>query len=130
MLFGVAGVVTMIAPAMASTFVGGNDFPWPNADMNSMAELKFYYCNCTDYPAYEINEQIGGNTTHNIKFSWPSINYNGDGNAEAWKNGATGKWPVDTEPAVGSIAWWAAASNNDYFGYLAIVASVTNNGNT
>jgi surface antigen len=58
------------------------------------------------------------------------LSFCGSGYAEAWKNGATGKWPVDTEPPVGSVAWWAAASNNDYFGYLAIVASVTNNGNT
>jgi surface antigen len=129
MLLGVAGVVTMKVPAMASTSVGGNDYPWPNADMNSLSPLKFYYRNCTDYAAYEINEQMGGNTTNNIKFSWSSINYNGDGNAEAWKKGATGKWPIDTRPAVGSVAWWAATSNNKY-GHVAIVASVSNNGNT
>jgi hypothetical protein len=101
MLFGVADVVTMIVPAMASTSVGGHDCPWPNADMNSMLALIFYYRNCTNYAAYEINEQIGGNSTHNIKFSWSSINYNGDGSAEAWKNGTTGKSTVETKPAVG-----------------------------
>ena len=130
MLFGVVATLSMKAPAMASTSVGGNDYPWPNADMNSLSPLKFNYRNCTDYAAYEINEQMGGNTTNNIKFSWSSINYNGDGNAYAWKNGATGKWPIDTKPAVGSVAWWAPSSKNGGFGHVAIVASVSNNGNT
>lgn len=130
MLFGILGTLPMIVPAIASTSVGGNDYPWPNADMNSLSPLKFNYRNCTDYAAYEINEQMGGNTTNNIKFSWSSINYNSDGNAYAWKDGATGKWPIDTKPAVGSVAWWAAAPNNGNFGHVAIVASVSNNGNT
>ena len=101
--------MTMKVPAIASTSVGGNDNPWPNADMNSMLALMFYYRNCTNYAAYEINEQMGGNSTRNIKFSWSSINYNGDCNAEAWKNGTTGKSPADTKPAVGSVASWAAS---------------------
>ena len=129
LLFGATATLMTIAPAKASTSVGGNDYPWPNADMNSFSPLKFNYRNCTDYAAYEINEQMGGNTTNNIKFSWSSINYKGDGNAEAWKNGATGKWPVDTNPVVGSVAWWAATNNNKY-GHVAIVASVSNKGNS
>ena len=130
MFFGVVAMLSVTAPAMASTSVGGNDYPWSNADMNSLSPLRFYHRYCTDYVAYEINEQMGGNTTNNIKFSWSSINYNGDGNAEAWKNGATGKWLVDTKPAVGSVAWWAAAYDNGNLGHVAIVASVSNNGNT
>lgn len=131
-LLGVSAVTTIetTESVMASSSVGGNDYPWPNANMNSLSPLKFNYRNCTDYAAYEINEQMGGNTSNNIKFSWSNINYKGDGNAEAWKNGATGKWPVDTKPAIGSVAWWAAASNNHYLGHVAIVSSVSNNGNT
>jgi len=45
-------------------------------------------------------------------------------------NGVTGKWPVDSKPAVESVTGWAAVSNNDYFGHLAVVASISNKGNT
>jgi len=125
-----AGTHTANVAAPHATSVGGNDYPWPTASMNSLSPLRFYYRNCTDYAAYEINEQLGGNTTNNIQFSWSNINYKGDGNAEAWANGASGKWPVNTTPAAGAVAWWAASPSNGNLGHVAIVASVSNSGGT
>jgi surface antigen len=144
-MIGVPTALTAISqdPVQASTSVGGNDYPWGNYDgpgsdpatwtwynpsgTSDLSPLGFGFRNCTDYAAYEINEQMGGNTTNDIKFSWSSINYKKDGNAEAWKNGAAGKWPVNATPAVGAVAWWAAAKNNDDLGHVAIVASIEYN---
>ena len=115
-------------PAQAAS-VGGNDYPWPTASMSSLSPLRFYYRECTDYAAWEINEQMGGSTS-NIKFSWPNIESSGSGNAVNWKQGAInnyGAGSVNATPAVGSVAWWGAHSWNGNLGHVAIVAQVNYN---
>jgi surface antigen len=127
-------VVAAAGPALASTAVGTNDYPWSSANMNQLSPLRFDYRNCTDYAAYEINEQMGGTTSGSgIKFDWAKIESGGVGDALAWKQGAINNYganSVNGTPAIGSIAWWAAAPANDGYGHVAIVSSVTNNGNT
>src|SRR4051812_28085855 len=34
-----------------------DDYPWPNANPNSLSPLRFNYRNCTDFVAWRLNEQ-------------------------------------------------------------------------
>ena len=136
-------------PAFASSSVGGNDYPWgsydgPGSDpatytwfnpsgTSSNSPLGFGYRNCTDYVAYELNEQMGGNTTNNIKFSWSKFGFaNGNGNAVGWEAQTVaelGSKAVSGTPAVGAVAWWNGSWGGGY-GHVAIVANVTYSGSS
>jgi len=119
------------APAAAS--VGTNDYPWANQTKDSaLSPLGFYYRECTDYAAWEINEQMGGDTTH-ILFKWANIESGGSGNAVNWKQGAINNYganSVNATPAVGSVAWWNSGDwTGDSAGHVAIVSQVDYNTN-
>jgi hypothetical protein len=141
----VAASIATATPAAAS--VGTNDYPtaWQNAtdcsgtygeyswciDGNDISPLGFGYRNCTDYAAYELNEQMGGDTGNNKKFSY-SIDGFTNGDASGWQAAIINKFGASASngtPAVGSVAWYAAAANNSYFGHVAIVTGVTYNSN-
>ena len=132
--------VAFAAPTQASTSVGGNDYPWSGAvacpdygqyswceNGNDISPLGFGYRNCTDYAAYELNEQMGG-TVSDPKFSYSAFGFN-NGNAVGWKTAITNKLggaAANSTPAVGSVAWYDS-SWGDGYGHVAIVASILYN---
>ncbi|USX52789.1 CHAP domain-containing protein [Lentzea sp. HUAS12] len=124
-----AGLFALIAgllwPTPAQAL--GNDYPWPNANMNQLSPLRFNYRNCTDYAAWTLNVQLGGSTS-NIRFDWGSIQANNSGHARDWRQGALNRGkPVNDTPARGAVAWWGASQGGG-FGHVAIVAEVLNGG--
>lgn len=124
--YGTAAAAPASPPAAEAT-IGGNDYPWPTADMDRMSPLRFAYRNCTDYVAFKLNQQLGGSLS-DVKFDWSTINYQGDGNARAWRQGAAGKYMVDDKPGLGSVAWWGNAAGG--YGHTALVVAVAADGNS
>ncbi|MGN9909325.1 CHAP domain-containing protein [Phytohabitans sp. LJ34] len=107
----------------------GDNYPWPNANMDALSPLRFAYRNCTDYAAWTINTQMGG-SIGDYRFQWANIQYNGSGHAREWRMGAISRGiPVNGNPQRGAVAWWGSAYGGDY-GHVAIVADVRNGGNT
>jgi surface antigen len=121
-----SAVLMTIVMAMATSTPAhalGDDYPWPNANMNSYSPLGFAYRNCTDYAAWTINTQLGG-SVGNIRFRWSDIQSGGSGHARDWRQGAINRGkPVDGTPAKGAVAWWGAGYGGGY-GHVAIVAEV------
>jgi hypothetical protein len=125
--------------------IGTNDYPsaWQTAtdcsgtygeyswcvSGSDISPLGFGYRNCTDYAAYELNEQLGG-TVSNPKFSFSAFGFNpSDGNAAGWKSAITaklGNQAANNTPAVGSVAWYNSTWGGG-FGHVAIVSGVTYN---
>jgi len=97
-----------------------------------LSPLLFGYRNCTDYAAWEINEELGGVSADGpFKFTWSSIESGGHGNAADWEQGAIehyGASSVNEIPTVGSVAWWGTVAHG--LGHVAVVTSVSNNGST
>jgi surface antigen len=96
-----------------------------------MSPLDFAYRNCTDYAAWEINEELNV-TRAPFRFTWSNIESDGHGDAADWEQGAIqnyGANSVDEIPTAGSIAWWGKEVA-DGLGHVAIVASVSNDGST
>ena len=138
-----APVVVIIAAAgqaVASTTVGGNDYPWSAAtdclatygeyswceNGNDISPLGFGYRNCTDYVAYELNEQLGG-TVSSPKFSFGVFGFNSsDGNADGWKTAITnhlGASAANNTPAIGSVDWYDSSWGGG-FGHVVLIASL------
>jgi surface antigen len=94
-----------------------------------MSPLDFAYRNCTDYAAWEINEELDV-TKAPYRFTWSNIESDGHGDAADWEQGAIqnyGANSVDEIPTAGSIAWWGKEAAHG-LGHVAIVASVSNDG--
>lgn len=118
--------VEAAASAAAVQPVGGDDYPWKFASMDAMSPLRFAYRNCTDYVAFKLNQQLGGNLA-DIRFDWSSINAGGNGHASAWRDGAAGKYMVDQVPLPGAVAWWGTSVAGGY-GHVALVTAVSADG--
>ncbi len=132
--------------ARPSAFTPGDNYPWANengpgtnpatytwtdAAGDAMSPLGFAYRNCTDYAAWEINEELDV-TRAPFRFTWSNIESDGHGDAADWEQGAIqnyGANSVDEIPTAGSIAWWGKEVA-DGLGHVAIVASVSNDGST
>lgn len=122
----VAGSLVVAGPPANAL---GDNYPWPNANMNQFSPLGFAYRNCTDYAAWTINTQLGGSTS-DIRFRWSDIQSGGSGHARDWRQGAISRGKaVDQAPARGSVAWWGANFGGGY-GHVAVVAEVRDGGNT
>ena len=142
MLFGTTtAIVTVTSAGVAKASVGTNDYPWSGAaDCHTtygiyswclsnydLSALGFGYRNCTDYAAYELNEQLGG-TVPNPKFTYTAYGFS-NGNAAGWKSAITaklGSQAANGTPATGSVAWWGTEVGSG-FGHVAIVTGVNYN---
>ena len=138
------GVPWSSTTARPSAFTPGDNYPWANengpgtnpatytwtdAAGDAMSPLDFAYRNCTDYAAWEINEELDV-TKAPYRFTWSNIESDGHGDAADWEQGAIqnyGANSVDEIPTAGSIAWWGKEAAHG-LGHVAIVASVSNDG--
>ena len=132
---GLLGV--MASAGVASATVGTNDYPyagysgpgtnpagsyWTDSSGNAVSPYGYYYRNCTDFVAWRLHNDNG--------FAFPG----GIGNGAAWGTWAQSHgYTVDTTPAAGAVAWWAANTlDNGYnvgsFGHVAYVDGVNANG--
>jgi surface antigen len=126
-VLGGAAMGPLATPASAA-----NDYPWQDAraySSGSLSPLRFAYRNCTDFAAWRLNVQMG-RTSMPWAFTWSSLAFpNGDGNARGWKQGAINSgYRVDSTPAVGAVAWWAASGSRSSYGHVGIVTKVNSNG--
>jgi surface antigen len=122
-----AGLMVGVAPAahaasIVSQMPASNTYPWPTANPDSLSPLRYYYRNCTDYAAYQLNRQAGVASAP-WKWTWGNLTPKG-GHAYQWRD----QLPHNSTPAVGSVAWWGAASWNDNYGHVAIVTAVWDDG--
>jgi surface antigen len=143
-----ATTVISTLPGARPAFALGNDYPWANEDGlgtnpstytwtnavgSPLSPLRFAYRNCTDYAAWEINEELGVTSSAGpYKFTWSNIESAGHGDAVYWEQGAIdhyGASSVNEIPTAGSIAWWGKEAAHG-LGHVAIVASVSNSGST
>ena len=134
--------------ARLGTFAFGNNYPWadedgPGTDPTTytwtdaagaaISPLSFAYRNCTDYAAWEINEEFGvTNAAGPYRFTWSDIEFGGQGDAVDWAQGAVehyGPNSVNETPTAGSVAWWGQKAAHG-LGHVAIVASVSDGGST
>ncbi|MGH3224847.1 MAG: CHAP domain-containing protein, partial [Streptosporangiaceae bacterium] len=84
-------------------------------------QWKFDQGQCTSWVAYRLNEL---NELNGISFT---ETYRGQswGNASTWDTAAKNlKIAVNGTPAIGAVAWWAAAKSNGYQGHVAYVEQV------
>lgn len=118
-------IVVLAPPAKAET--GGYpyaDYNGPGSDPGQStwtdANGRWYseryrhgYRNCTDFVAWKLDVSNGWYVGVPL------------GNAYEWKQWALARsYTVNTSPAVGSVAWWAAAPSNGNLGHVAWVESV------
>jgi surface antigen len=90
--------------------------PWRSAPINAYVDTWGYYSRqCTSWVAWALHDRNG--------FEMPRA----IGNAANWGLWATGRYAVNSTPAVGAVAWWRATSANQY-GHVAWVKAI--NGST
>ena len=129
-------------PALAS----GNDYPWAsenlplnpatytwtNAAGNDLSPLRFAYRNCTDYAAWEINEELGV-TSAAGRTNSPGAILNSAATVMLWTGS---KVPLCTMAQARSTRYRrrvrspGGQRSRHSFGHVAMVASVSNSGST
>ncbi len=114
------GSLLLVAPAQAQ--VGVDDYPanLKNRAQDAIADpWNFYNRECTSFVAWRLNNDAQV-AFHNYYLGrhW--------GNASNWAAAArqTGV-PVDDQPSVGAVAWWAAGSRGSWSGHVAWVSAVS-----
>jgi surface antigen len=86
---------------------------WTDSNGNPYSPYHYNYRNCTDYVAWKLAAVSGWNPNASM------------GNASGWAAWAIDHgYVVDTKPAVGAVAWWAAASWNFDAGHVSYVDAV------
>lgn len=110
----------LLSPFAHLADASGDDYPTNlrNASQDSMADpWLFYNRECTSFVAWRVNH------VSNVPFH----NYYGGvhwGDASNWRNAANAVGvPVDNNPVVGAVAWWAAGSPGSSRGHVAWVQS-------
>ncbi len=93
----------------------------------SQSPLGGLYRECTDFVSWRINQQWGSEE--------PPFKFRGYGAAVSWAAGAKADgYKVDSNPAVGAIAWWGPGAGNASlmadpdWGHVAIVKAVKADG--
>lgn len=143
LLLSLVGVIGSSGTAYAT--LGTNDYPyasydgpgsnpagsyWTDSNGNPASPYGFYYRNCTDFVAWRLN--------NDNKFT--GLPHGIGTGATSWGDWAksqqpAGTYPVNSTPAAGAVAWWAAGTlDNGYTigssGHVAYVDSVNSDGVT
>ncbi|MBN2248497.1 MAG: cell wall-binding repeat-containing protein [Coriobacteriia bacterium] len=112
-------IVLLVSPAAA---FAADDYPYPAADPGAVDPWGFYYRYCTSFVAWRMNRNAGMGSFYNFMDGgrW--------GNAGNWgANALVLGYPVNSTPAVGAIAWWAAGTVSA-LGHVAYVEAVNSDG--
>lgn len=110
---------SLVSPSVAHAV---DDYPYPAASPGAVDPWGFYYRYCTSFVAWRMNRNAGPMSFYNYMDGghW--------GNAGNWgRNARALGYPVNTTPAVGAIAWWAAGTIS-YLGHVAYVEAVNGDG--
>lgn len=90
---------------------------------------------CVSFVAWRMNQQMGWKEGQPYPFSMGAMGMAGAGNASQWKSGLAGRgYITDSNPKVGSVAWWDANVNFGVIstlaaGHVAVVTEVHSDGN-
>jgi surface antigen len=101
-----------------------DDYPWPNATINTLSPLRFDYRECVDFVAWRLNRDAGV-VTAPWKYDWGVIRgANGNGDAIGWRpDWQANGWPVDVPPTPGCVGWYGTSAGA--LGHVNYVQAVT-----
>lgn len=105
-----------------------DDYPWPNATINTLSPLGYDYRECVDFVAWRLNRDADV-VAAPWKYTWggnlrPA---GGDGDAIGWRHDwQLNGWPVDIDPVPGCVAWFS--SEVGVLGHVAYVQAVNSDG--
>ena len=112
--------IAVIMPILASA---ADDYPYKNNTPGGKDEWNFFYRECTSFVAWRLNNNNG------IRFTNQYGGLSRWGNAYEWKASAQSLGiTVDSNPAVGAVAWNGQNQNGaGGYGHIAWVSAVNGN---
>lgn len=125
------------APATGTGSGQGDDYPYRNPKgvcgycSNQIDPWSMYMRECVSFVAWRMNQQMGWKEGQPYPFTKAKM---GIGNAAEWKGALAARgYITDSNPTVGSVAWWDAnvsfgVINTGSAGHVAVVTEILKDG--
>jgi surface antigen len=123
-LWRIAGVPSEVVP-VGTVAAPADDYPWPNAAINTLSPLRYDYRECVDFVAWRLNRDAGV-VAAPWKYDWSNLTPN-NGDAIGWKPAwQSNGWPILATPVPGCVAWFSTEVGA--LGHVAYVQAVNSDG--